>query len=86
VTIDMLPEVALLKIFDFHANEDEEQIEAWHTLVHVCRKWRNIVFASPCRLDLRCQNTSEGNTGCLATLAHRHKGPLSPRNGNVGHG
>jgi len=25
----------------------------WDTLVHVCRKWRNIVFASPRRLDLR---------------------------------
>ncbi|KAI0302760.1 hypothetical protein BC826DRAFT_966031 [Russula brevipes] len=25
----------------------------WHTLVHVCRRWRNIVFASPRRLNLR---------------------------------
>jgi hypothetical protein len=47
----MLPDVALLKIFDFY--EDEEQIEAWHTLVHVCRKWRNVVFGSPLRLNLR---------------------------------
>jgi hypothetical protein len=47
----MLPEVALLKVFDFY--EDEEQIEAWHTLVHVCRKWRNLVFGSPHRLNLR---------------------------------
>ena len=49
----MLPDVALLKIFDFNDSEDEEQIEAWHTLVHVCRKWRNIVFGSPRRLNLR---------------------------------
>ena len=47
----MLPDVALLKIFDFY--EDEKQIEAWHTLVHVCRKWRNMVFGSPLRLNLR---------------------------------
>jgi hypothetical protein len=30
-------------------------VEAWHTLVHVCRKWRIIVFGSPRRLDLRLQ-------------------------------
>jgi hypothetical protein len=27
--------------------------EEWHTLVHVCRRWRNVVFSSPRRLDLR---------------------------------
>jgi hypothetical protein len=26
---------------------------AWHTLVHVCQKWRNVVFGSPRRLRLR---------------------------------
>ena len=26
--------------------------ESWQVLVHVCRRWRNIVFASPGRLDL----------------------------------
>ena len=25
----------------------------WHRLVHVCRRWRSLVFASPHRLDLR---------------------------------
>ena len=25
----------------------------WHTLVHVCRKWRNVVFGSPRRLKLQ---------------------------------
>ena len=49
VTIDMLPEIALLEIFDLNGYE----IDAWHTLVHVCRKWRIIVFGSPRRLDLR---------------------------------
>ena len=47
----MLPDVALLQIFDFCG--DEERIEAWHTLVHVCRNWRNVVFGSPRRLNLR---------------------------------
>ena len=38
VTIDMLPDVALLRIFDFYIM-NEDRIEAWHTLVHVCREW-----------------------------------------------
>ena len=79
VTIDMLPDLALLEIFHFYVGEErityeeriknvelmnyeeqeqeqinyKEQIDAWHTLVHVCRKWRIIVFGSPRRLGLR---------------------------------
>ena len=49
----MLPDVALLEIFDHHSSLCEEEIEAWHTLVHVCREWRNLVFGSPRRLNLR---------------------------------
>jgi len=51
VTIDILPDVALLEIFDCYLHNAD--IDAWHTLGHVCRKWRNVVFSSPCRLDLR---------------------------------
>src|SRR6266481_1436191 len=29
------------------------EVEAWQSLVHVCRRWRNIVFGSPRRLNLR---------------------------------
>jgi hypothetical protein len=50
-TIDMLPNVALLEIFDSYI--DWAGINAWRTLVHVCRKWRNIVFGPPRRLDLQ---------------------------------
>ena len=57
VTVDILPDVALLEIFDVYTHEevdeDKEGIEAWQTLVHVCRKWRNVVFGSPRRLNLR---------------------------------
>ena len=53
MTVDMLPDFALLEIFDLHANGFEAQIEEWHTLVHVCRKWRDVVFRSPRRLNLR---------------------------------
>jgi hypothetical protein len=55
MTIDALPDVALLTIFDFCM--DRERIRgweqpAWHRLVHVCRNWRNVIFGSPRRLEL----------------------------------
>ena len=58
VTIDMLPDLALLEIFDFYtavaqASDPTYNRETWIALVHVCRKWRDIVFASPRRLNLR---------------------------------
>jgi hypothetical protein len=55
VTIDVLPDVALLEIFDFYV--DEAWVEEWYTLVHVCRKWRNVIFGSPRRLNLRLHCT-----------------------------
>ena len=69
VTIDILPDVALLEIFDCYVNQPREeddynqhwvQRRAWHILVHVCRKWRTIVLGSPRRLDLRlfCKDTT----------------------------
>jgi len=53
MTIDTLPDEVLLEIFSFYLVEESEQIEPWHTLVHVCRRWRSIVFASPRRLDIQ---------------------------------
>src|SRR5258707_9687018 len=50
VTIDVLPDLALLEIFDCYVNQVPQ---AWHTLVHVCRKWRSVVFGSPLRLNLQ---------------------------------
>ena len=66
VTIAMLPDVALLKIFDFYVHGTWEGPNAWHKLVHVCQKWRNVVFGSPSRLDLRlyCQ----AGTSVMKTL------------------
>ena len=43
-------------MFDFCV--DEYELEAWETLVHVCRRWRNVVFGSPRRLNLRLVCTS----------------------------
>ena len=63
----MLPDDVLLEIFDFLVEEEvvrpfrvniEAYIEEWQTLVHVCRRWRSLVFKSPRRLNLRlfCSN------------------------------
>ena len=48
----MLPDDVLLEIFDFFVR-GEYDLEAWQRVVHVCRRWRRIVFGSPRRLDLR---------------------------------
>jgi hypothetical protein len=58
-TANKLTDDALLDIFDFYLNDDtpnvfqHANINEWHTLVHVCRRWRDLVFASPRRLNLR---------------------------------
>ena len=60
VSIDVLPDDVLLDIFDFCVDRDRsrqfthirEDMYAWETLVHVCRRWRTLVFESPRRLNL----------------------------------
>ena len=34
-------------------------IEVWQSLVHVCRRWRSVIFGSPRRLNLRLVCTTE---------------------------
>jgi hypothetical protein len=57
-TIDILPDDVLLQIFDFcgvvgHPLEFlSHPVLEWHRLIHVCRRWRQIIFSSPHRLDL----------------------------------
>jgi hypothetical protein len=68
-TISALPDDVLLDIFDFCRKDEDYTIYRaihclwswksswnsweWHLLVHVCRRWRELVFASPRRLNLR---------------------------------
>ena len=54
----MLPDVALLEIFHFDVDGHGAETEAWHRLVHVCQKWRNVIFGSPRRLNLRLSCTA----------------------------
>jgi len=58
VTIGSLPDEVLLEIFAFYVQGQYSQgwiitMYVWISLVHVCRGWRSIVFASPLRLNLR---------------------------------
>lgn len=53
VTIDILPDDAIIEVFSFYVDLNAQGENAWQTLVHVCRRWRYIVFRSPRRLDLR---------------------------------
>jgi hypothetical protein len=48
----MLPDDVLLEIFYFYVGGDQ-RIQAWQSLVHVCIRWRGVVFGSPNRLNLR---------------------------------
>jgi hypothetical protein len=62
-SIDMLPDEVLLttfgfcEVFTFEDINSKKGTEAWQSLVHVCRRWRSIVFGSPRRLNLRLVST-----------------------------
>jgi hypothetical protein len=67
VTINTLPDDALLEIFNRHREDQLYFITWWwETLVHVCRRWRRIVFASPGHLHLLL--ACNGNTPTRTTL------------------
>jgi hypothetical protein len=56
VTINVLPDDALLEVFNWYLKGNRSifyKIEVWQVLGHVCRKWRNLVFGSPHRLNLQ---------------------------------
>jgi hypothetical protein len=60
VTINILPDDVLLHVFHFVRVTYLDQPDQlwcpswrWHLLVHVCRRWRSVVFSSPNFLDLK---------------------------------
>jgi hypothetical protein len=53
---DVLSDDVLLDIFYFYAEVSsyiKRDVEAWQTLVHVCRRWRRLIFRSQRRLNPR---------------------------------
>ena len=68
LTIDKLSDDVLLRIFDSY-RRDYEGINStrwWHALVHICERWRRIIFAFPGHLDL--QLVCESKTDMKTTL------------------
>ena len=71
--IDMLPDDVLLEIFDAHrisqSGFSDCRFWKWDRLVHVCHRWRQLIFASPLRLcvHLRCTDRFD--------LRNFHDGP-----------
>jgi hypothetical protein len=63
ISIDVLPDDVLLVIFDIYMDQAlniiseallrKKLVEGWQPLVHVCRRWRSVVFGSPRHLNLR---------------------------------
>ena len=94
-SIDVLPDDALLEIFGFHLNPPyrcKNDIEEWLLLVHVCRRWRNLVFGSPRHLNLQLYCTSKTPTRDkldiwptlpLVVMADRGDVTLSPGMDNI---
>ena len=44
------------------SNGSKMEIEAWQSLVHVCQRWRNLIFGSPRRLNLQLYCSPETPT------------------------
>ena len=89
-TIDVLSNDNLLYIFDFYRLELKDNYHKtwpWHTLVHVCQRWRHLVFAWPHHFDLRlpCESRRAAAKALdvWPTLPIRiHSLPNMPHSGN----
>ena len=60
-SIDVLPDDILLEVFEFLMDENPIPTlgaKWWQSLVHVCRRWRSVIFRSPRRLKLRLRCTA----------------------------
>ena len=82
--INCLPDEILLEVFDsYRQNFDDQQYDkqwrkkyAWFNLVHVCRRWRAVVFASCSRLDLNIVVGPEKPDQIETTLSRYFKLPI----------
>jgi hypothetical protein len=72
MTINILTDDVLLETFIFCLRRTDEALYScmlvWHGLVHVCQRWRQIIFSSPRRLNLQLLCTHgtpvRKNLGC----------------------
>ncbi|KAH9990650.1 hypothetical protein BJV74DRAFT_421498 [Russula compacta] len=78
LTIDDIPDEVLLEIFDSYRqffikarpNVWNRRLK-WFKLIHVCKRWRRIVFASSTRLNLHLVVTTN-NPGHMKTIFSPH--------------
>ena len=64
----MLPDDVLLEVFDLCRGDYEYfSLKMWKPLVHVCQRWRQIVFGSPRRLHLVLDGDAKTLARSLAT-------------------
>ncbi|KAH9992505.1 hypothetical protein BJV74DRAFT_950975 [Russula compacta] len=68
VLIDVLPDDALLEIFHSYGGVMLYRRWWWKRLVHVCRRWRHIIFASPHGLGLQLFCTGRRPTRTLLDI------------------
>jgi hypothetical protein len=76
VNIGALPDDVLIEIFDLYVDENRDDLamwgprpgDAWHTLVHVCHRWRCVVFGSPRRLRLQLLCSNERSVGKMLDI------------------
>ncbi|KAH9020971.1 hypothetical protein EDB84DRAFT_549949 [Lactarius hengduanensis] len=67
-TIDILPDDIFLEIFAICLSNPYEHpaghMRLWQRLVHVCQRWRQIIYGSPRNFDLHlyCSNCSNGTS------------------------
>ena len=64
IQIDLLPDDVLFDVFDFYikfysSHRSKPATEAWQSLIHVCRRWRSLVFQAPRRLNLQLYCTPQ---------------------------
>ena len=77
----MLPDVALLEIFDFYVDEERNKdnrgvAHAGARVSKMAKRCFWVTTSPEFATLLHSQNTSEGDAGHLASLAHRHIGPI----------
>jgi hypothetical protein len=74
--IKAIPDETLLTIFDFCRAASVRRTfqwpgpwpRVWRNLVHVCQRWRYVVFSSPLRLDLRLYYSDHHRSSLRETL------------------
>ncbi|KAH9994175.1 hypothetical protein BJV77DRAFT_313497 [Russula vinacea] len=84
-TINHFPEELLVEIFDLHPSRQHDVIHAnnnqwwleWFKLIHVCKRWRTVMFAWSSRLDL-CFLLKPKMGGNMKTILSRRYFPPSP--------